>query len=267
MSSETVQQSKAMELLAAIVAGDADIEDGLAQLRKEGVDSVETALMTLRQGLQNSRSGQAGAMQMLDIQRMQRKTPPDRVSRIVHAAPTVPFILNGTTYDPEDIKRFDGQELHFVLPPTQDHLLVVNDSDLIATWHQLLYLEKYCSAGGTTSARKAGTGGNSDTTRSVPYPRTWFFEDAGWLGYSIYLDANRGYYDLTKVSKFGPFGDWNDITSSVWLIGTHVAVLYSDIHWQGETLTLQILDSASELMIGDLVDWGFNDRASSLATW
>ncbi|MFD9360091.1 hypothetical protein [Streptomyces sp. NPDC060031] len=263
-STSRSQQNTVLKLLAAIVEDGTTIEDGIAQLKSEGIDSLESALAILRGGLKSSQAP-SDMMKPIDIHGVRQNSSPDPV-RSVHKAPKVPFILNGTTYDPEDIGRFDGQELHYIATPGQDHMLVVDDPELITTWRQLLYLDRYRQGGNrrTLSAEPVGRLNRSDRT----YPRTWFFDDAGWQGHQIYLDANRGYDDLTNVSTWlWPFANWNDRISSVWLIGTRVAVLHDNVGWSGESLTLQIFDAAYELMIGDLTEWGWNDRASSLETW
>ncbi|MCE3199986.1 hypothetical protein K3T49_10200 [Paenibacillus sonchi] len=46
-------------------------------------------------------------------------------------------------YDPKDILRFNGHELHFVLAPSGDHLLVVDNIESLNIWeiienHELL---------------------------------------------------------------------------------------------------------------------------------
>ena len=50
----------------------------------------------------------------------------------------MPVLLNGTLYDPEDVKRFDGQALHFVPAANREYLLAVDDIDLMVHWWRLL---------------------------------------------------------------------------------------------------------------------------------
>ena len=52
----------------------------------------------------------------------------------------MPFVLNGTLYDPKDINRFDGQELHFAVAVSRDHMLAIDDLDVIGRWWQYIYL-------------------------------------------------------------------------------------------------------------------------------
>lgn len=99
---------RALTLLSAITSGHATIEDIAIELRKQ---SFDYSPFILRQ-----------------------KTPPEFVSRIVQRVPEVPFIFNGTIYDPKDITRFNGQELNFIPAPAGNHMLVVDNQALFENW-------------------------------------------------------------------------------------------------------------------------------------
>jgi hypothetical protein len=266
-SSGEAKHNIAFALLAAIVAGDAAIEDGLAELRSEGIESLDEMLSLLRQNLRERERDQTQAVRSISLQRTRRETSPERVARIVQRVPEVPFILNGVTYEPEDITRFNGQELHSVAAPAGDHMLVVDDRELIERWWQFSYLERYRQSGDQLGGRPSSANGAAGLTREF-HPRTWFFEHIDMGGSSIYLDKDRGYYDLTKVSLDWPFGgDWNDTISSYWMIGTGVAVLHDDIHWTGQTHSTVLGYPPPDTRVANLNLFGWNDRASSLETW
>jgi hypothetical protein len=207
----------------------------------------------------------ADAIRQVDLQRRQ-KTPQDVVARIVQRVPRIPVVLNGVTYDPEDITRFNGRELHFIAAPAGDHVLAVDDRDLMQNWWRLTYLEQYRRSGPSLAAGAQPMPNGSPAQAREFHPRTWFYEDINLGGSQIYLDANRGYYDLTEVSM-GVFGDWNDEISSFWMIGTHVTVLHEDVRWTGQTFTVVRPHDEAEFKQLSLLSVGWNDRASSLETW
>ncbi|MBF9253587.1 hypothetical protein I2I11_09815 [Pontibacter sp. 172403-2] len=49
-----------------------------------------------------------------DFSLLGKRTPQEIARNIVHRTPEVPFILDGVTYDPTDINRFNGQALLFM---------------------------------------------------------------------------------------------------------------------------------------------------------
>lgn len=176
-------------------------------------------------------------------------------------------------HDPKDIIRFNGQELHFVLAPAGDHLLVVDNRTLLKSWLELAYHEQYGYRSythfdtGTPRAGGFGTGtpDGSGAVLHIPlggtgphHPHTLFWEHINAKGASLYLRPGRGYKNLKKVSM-GIFGNWNDEISSVTLSGTSMATLYEHINWEGQTLNL----FRSER---DLHRLGWGDRASAVST-
>lgn len=105
------QPIRALTLLSALTKGGATIHDLDAELRRLGLNFSYSEL----------------------LEKTRTKINP----RIVQRVPQVPFSLNGTMYDPKDIIRFNGQELHFVLAPSGDHMLVVDNIELLKIWEIL----------------------------------------------------------------------------------------------------------------------------------
>jgi hypothetical protein len=266
MTSAATKPNDAFELLTAIIAGEATIEDGVAKLKGEGIESPEAMLSTLRLGFQQRERQRAEAVRPVDLPlRRQTKTPAEIVARIVQRVPEVPFILKGVTYDPKDITRFNGQELHFVAAPTGGHMLVVEHRELIEDWWHLTYLDRYRQGLVGVRADLSADGGAVQSREF--HPRTWFFQDDNLGGSQIYLDANTGYPDLTDVSM-GVFSDWNDQISSYWMLGTQVVVLHQDLNWSGtQTFSDVLAFGTSEFKRLSLRPFGWNDRASSIETW
>lgn len=245
------QPKRALALLTAITSGEAVVEDIAKELRNEGIGSLEELIVILRESINEAKEDEANAMKPVNFQNWRRKTSQESISNIVQRVPKVPFILNGTMYDPEDIKRFNGLELHFILAPEADHMLVVDDRDLITDWWRLAYFERFKNI-----SMQHGT---EMQTRRQLIPLTGFFEDINFGGYALGLLPNRGYNRLSRVGR-GFFGDWNDEISSVSMIGTNITVLHEDKNWAGATLTLTGSES-------DLHRLGWGDRASSIETW
>ncbi|WP_217225104.1 peptidase inhibitor family I36 protein [Desertibacillus haloalkaliphilus] len=106
---------KSLELLTAITNGNANVDDLAEELEQQGLP--------------------------FSYLKLRNKTSREIISQNVQKVPKVPFILNGTMYDPKDITRFNGQELHFVKPPSGDHLLVVDNEGLLKSWLRLAHHE------------------------------------------------------------------------------------------------------------------------------
>jgi len=159
--------------------------------------------------------------------------------------------LNGTLYDPEDIQRFNGQELHFVPAANRDHILVVDDRDVMVKWWQLSQLSGIAEAAKRTPAPR------EDTID----PHSYFREDLNYEGDFLYLLPGYWWPDLTQVSMTGLFsGDWNDEISSVSVRPNQNCVLHEHINGEGSSVTLYNNEPYLEA-------FGWNDRASSVETW
>lgn len=264
MTSAVTKSGDAFALLAAIVAGEATIEDGVAKLKGEGIESVEAMLSTLRLGFQERERQKADAIRPVDLGRRRKaRTPPEIVARIVQRVPEVPFTLNGVMYDPKDITRFNGQELHYVAVPGGSHMLAVDSRELMENWWNLMYLDRYRQGAGAVESVSP----NEGTAQSREFhPRTWFYEDNQLGGSQIYLDANYGYHNLIEVGM-GLFSDWNDQISSFYMLGTQVAVLHEHINWTGQTFSDVLAFGTPEFKRFSLNSFGWNDRASSIETW
>ncbi|WP_307710939.1 hypothetical protein [Streptomyces sp. V1I6] len=240
-----------MELLAAMVAGDGQVGDVTQELKNEGIDTPEALLVELGEGLKEREASQRRPAPPLDVLHMGSESSPAEVARIVQRVPQVPFTLNGTTYDPEDISRFNGRELHFI--PSGDHLLVVDDREMMTAWRQFLYFERWINEDNLPSgaAPKAS-------------PATFFHSDAIFNGHVLKVQKNTGWHDLTKKDMV-PFRNWNDHISSFWMHGTQVAELYEHHKWQGQTYTAVVPPHVGN--VAHLSLYGWNDRATGVATW
>jgi hypothetical protein len=273
-------KDQSLALIAAIGAGDASASDISAQLRARGIASVEDLITELRRAAKAQRE-QARVLPLpIQLTRRRSETPPEIVKNIVQRIPEVPILLDGTMYDPKDLTRFNGQELHFIVPKDKRYLVAIHDHSAVSNWHQSLiiddlaghlegtpYAHSHSGSLHTTSPPSHPIPGPPKIGPGVPAPysgpaETVFFEDVNSEGSDLRLAKNRGYYDLTDVHSgiFGWGSDWNDRISSLQMWNTNWTVLHEHIRWTGQTLTIGSHDS-------NLGTYGWNDRASSLETW
>ena len=192
---------------------------------------------------------------------------------IVHRPPALQFYWRGEAIEPQDIRRFDGQPLHFALigDDSETRLMAFESHREVreALRHQATLLGERRSApgGGETSGRDEGTvdthvrpaavslqapngtiivgQGNGYVTCPPGVPRptaeAQFFQHRNFEGHWFWLAPNWRIPDLTRKdlsrSIFSP-GEWNDQISSV-KAGDGLLILYEHIHFRGSTLTLQ----------------------------
>jgi hypothetical protein len=282
------QRDHVLDLISAVAAGDAAREDVVSALRNEGVDSLDILIEILARATRKG-PGIRSRSRPLDVQRLSNNAATDRTSQIVHQVPQLPFLLRGTLYDPVDIDRFNGKELHFLSARNRDQLVVIDDRAVMENWWQLTSISlNLSSVPHALSTNELAGGGNvtptniGDPTVIVgkpggssgpegfgppipapppPQPHTNFYEDINYGGSRLILEPNRGYADLTEVAyTFFGTGDWNDTISSIELVATGVAVLYEDVDWMGSTFTTTQNEP-------NLLSYGWNDRASAIGTW
>jgi hypothetical protein len=276
-------------LIGALGRGDAEHGDVLATLRDVGVDSLEALVDALADA--SRRAPRDHVPQWVDPQSPTRETPPELRAKIVHPVPKLPFVLRGTLYDPADISRFDGQELHFVLGRTPDVITAIDDGETMTRLWQAsllvsadIYLKAKPSGVGVIATGLdpadivVNPGGGSAPpggqppgpivdlspwahpgSAPPPEPHAEFHEHMNFQGDNFELKPGRAQHDLTDygMSWFWD-GDWNDKISSVRLKAGAWAVLWEHVNYAGSSLTVQN-------DVGYLDALGWNDRASSCA--
>lgn len=277
------ENDQSLALIDAIGRSEASESDIAAQLRSRGIDSLEGVIGDLRQAMKTREELSKLALRPVQVSRREYSTPPEFAEEIVQYVPEVAVLLNGTIYDPKDITRFNGQELHMVVPKHKGYLIAIDDHAVIASWHTSLIINDLAGhLAGTPYAHSPGyvhpsSGPSPVPTPHVPQPEsigsgvpapysgpseTVFFEHDNSEGSDLRLDKNRGFYDLTDVHSglFGWGSNWNDRISSLQMWNTGITVLHEHIKWTGQTLTLSSHTSS-------LRTYGWNDRASSVETW
>ncbi|WP_030712623.1 hypothetical protein [Streptomyces sp. NRRL F-2580] len=259
-----LEKTDALALLAAMVAGDADIRDGVLKLKEDGVSSLEEAIVLLRDGWGARRLLNRGELEPIDFGKMRKKSPPEALARIEHVVPEVPFVVRGVEYEPKDITRFNGKGLHFITTPDSDCMLALDDRDTWVDWMQLLYFERNK---GSLNLSRGGEFPGVAHVRAALIETKWY-EDIKLDGEVIANAPNRGYARLSKVSR-GAFGelDWNDVISSFAMYRTQVATIYDPMNWGDPTWSLVLPYGSLYGEALDLTTYGWNDRASGCATW
>ncbi len=193
----------------------------------------------------------------------------------------MPFIVKGVEYDPEDIVRFNGKELLFILTSRSGspEMVVIEDKSVWSSFLQTQMIVNLVTTnwdalegqqyGGYTTHPAEGpviivtpprpgqgsSGGGSSLTASVR-----MYSDADLKGSMIELGPDRVYSDLTSQYIFSPFDDWNDEISS--FSGTASFCVYGEhIHFDpGSKLVLQLRGLGHH----NLEELGWNDRISSV---
>jgi hypothetical protein len=268
----TDHMKSAWELIKAVAYRDAEPADIAAQLRHEGYDALDVVVAALAAEARQ-RTNHRDAQQPIDVQAFRRPFPPELIAQIVHPVPGRPFVLNGTLYDPEDVRRFDGQELYWVF---KDGMLVAfDDRDLMArVWELTLAVPlpgtdlNVPAPGGTIPGPEEPSGirwppgdqaiGTFFYEHSPPDPEYIY---ADW-GDSLYLPRGYGYPRLSKVCRgFLCFGDWNDVISAYRSNGQGTVALFEHANYGGLAWT------TFNTSLWELNSMGWNDRASGVMTW
>jgi hypothetical protein len=149
--------------------------------------------------------------------------------RIVHRRPNVPFTVDGVLYEPDEINRFDGQSLHFVLKrkSDKDKMLIgfkdrglfigllrsqwmaaqvgvsqgsvlpgVSLQGMCCNWEGfpggLAWVCRPCGDQGKGGGGGA-TGGSTGGTKAIPFPASGeaiFYEHAGFTGEKLSVPGN-----------------------------------------------------------------------------
>lgn len=286
------------DLLAALARGDLTAVETIQELKQRQIECLEVLVTLLDATASLSPERQTALQEFIDPQKF-ANTPSDTFPA-VHKAPRLPVLLNGTLYDPCDIKRFDGTALHFV--PAYEHILAFDDRRLMERYWMTSIVAAAAQHGGypdntvdygnylgptkpppppTPGGVKPATtggpvivvgqpgpsqGGGSEWNAKYDYSTTYFYEDYNYTGEWKALHANRGYVNLSNVGRGGlGLGNFDNVISSVSTMN-YIVALYDGYHYGGSSLTLQ-RGSSDRNGWHYLEHYGWNDRASSIGTW
>jgi hypothetical protein len=272
-------------LISAIAEGEASSADIARQMRERGINSVEDLIDHMRQTEKRAEEGSRAAISSVDIRRFSVGPDYEPKRDTVHQIPKFPILIDGTLYDPKDINRFDGQELHMVAAPNPIHIVAVTDRVVIGKWWELTYLSSLLhqpfldplTSLATTrdGAQLPNNLGPTYAAYTPPTPTVFYREHDNYQGSELSHGKNRGYARLSTVSMGIFSGDWNDKISSLIMQNMLVCKLHDDKYWGGETRTFfgyTPLSPEGPVVypgnwVPNLRDYGFNDRASSVEAW
>ena len=156
---------------------------------------------------------------------------------IRHIVPQVPITIDGIEYEPNDIKRFDGQPLHFFPVMRSGYASAMHvftqARDAFRYTHEFKQLEVIPVLG----------------------DRVVIFEHINYQGHDKDFWVN--------ISNLGgcwmyPFHGWNDQISSI-QSGSRTTTFYEHVDYKGSSFTMMNNQS-----ISNLVPLGWNDRISSI---
>jgi len=269
------------------MVGGASVSEVVRALREEaGIKDLEDLVRHVIGKVQTE-------PEALDLFAPDPEPPPG--ATFTHRPPKLPFTVGGVTYDPADVKRFDGKPLHFVRRPVAN-----NKTELIgfvgnewvraitayAQFRQLGWLgapavvgptfygpsvSAYYVSGGYWDPhpgyQKAAVAAGILPGHEVPSLICRFYEDANFEGDRFWLAPHRKMPDLTTFTRgFFGLGDWNDIISSLQSDGATV-LLFEDINFGGDTLLVLPSSPGHPHIYNNLEDEGWNDRVSSIKNW
>ncbi len=182
------------------------------------------------------------------------------VRPIIHRPPSIPLVLDGKLLDkPEEITAYNGTPLYYTPLRSSSGIALA-----AFTSRDRMISEAKQQAGEILHPQFERTGTNNPD--SLP-EQVCFFEHINEDGDVKCLPPRRAYSDLTRVgrSKFLWWytNDWNDVISSVSACRWDVS-LFEHINYGGSQLYLPARLGRNT---PNLVELGWNDRASSIVNW
>jgi hypothetical protein len=136
-------REKVLDALSASSLHKLTRDEILMALKEDGIDSLEGLVTLLVKTIKGSEAQRPHIVRPISFDRAVKPTPKERVSAIVHRVPKMPFIFDGVEYDPKDISRFNGRELHFVIgsqAAPRSTMLAFEDRSILTTWLQIAHL-------------------------------------------------------------------------------------------------------------------------------
>lgn len=245
----------------------------LAAFQAEGVRSLEDLTQRMTQELQRS---DARPQPIPYESLFTTPTPREIVERIEHSVPEVPIVVDGVTYDPQDITRFNGQEIGYIPQNGGSSLLLLTDRSVWAPFVRSAMLARSLASaveryeyGGfqwnspPENAQPATFDGPviiipPPTEQPIPY---WiaYLEHDDLNGDGLWVYSGESRRDLRYVGSWPFQSDWNDQFSS-YTRTRGLSMAYEHIHFTGSWIWTG--PSSSHTL--SLRSFGWNDRISSV---
>lgn len=271
------------------------VQEALERLSAQGINELpEYVAHILRSRLDGTRADFVPASQAL----VNSFTTVDPGSPIEHTPPEVGLTIDGVEYAPDDVIRFNGRPLHYVVTTGTEGMTLTASTDgsgLKAAMTEHIYATTLGLRPATVIHTQGGcppeavfdpvTGGWSYTlgpcpgassgSAPKPKPKAWevpytslkMFSDVNFSGDWFWLNQGRGYRDLRKVERDkGIFSsdDWNDKISSVTATANPVTY-YEHIDFGGSSLSIPAGEPQNKYSDLHVLGWG--DRISSVIHW
>lgn len=193
--------------------------------------------------------------------------PPDGpppAPAIVHRFPSVPLVLDGKpAQDADALRAYDGQALYYTPLRSEQGVTLA-----AFTSREAMLAQAGAMRGSVPSTRSASAARIELACTSNPDSlpeQVCFYSDIGEDGDVKCLAPGRAYPNLLQVGrvKVGWWytTDWNDVISSVSWCRWDVT-LYEHINYGGSQLFLP-----AGCNTPNLVELGWNDRASAVVNW
>jgi len=185
-----------------------------------------------------------------DLDDLLQETPSELARTLTHRPMKYRAIVDGS--EASDLQKYAGQPLYFVVEKD-----VTEEGNVLAFSRLSAFKD---------SIRQTLAKADADSSvMTFPYnhltPQFIFYDDANWSGNVKSLSPSTWYPDLTKVIRNVFWHNWNDVISSVDQSRSY-RVAWEHINAQGSAIAFQ-----PGFGIGNLADWGWNDRISSLANY
>lgn len=129
------------DVLSALAQGDLDAGEAAKRLRSGNLDAMDLLTALISGGAQHERLRRE---LMVHVDARHFRSANDKAPKLKgkqrhqHQVPHLPVLMNGTLYDPQDITRFNGTELHFMT--AGDHLVAFDDRAVVAAYWESTFL-------------------------------------------------------------------------------------------------------------------------------
>jgi len=217
---------KVTRIIASSNFEDLTPETLLRAYEEEGIRSLEDLTQRLTEAIQDPK----GRPQRLNYELFSKPTPREASATIEHKVPKVPFIVNGIEHDPEDIVRYNGRELCFIVDSRSEpsELVVLEDKAVWSSFLQTIVLAnlvpnaadfQYGGYHSVPGPRPASEGSVIQVTPPNPLGKStadvYMFSEPNLVGSRLELGPNLMYTDLTRLDIIWLLDDWNDEIESI----------------------------------------------------
>ena len=150
MSSPQQGQNVDFDIISAIATRDAAVEDIVRELRNRGIKSLEDLLDMIRQAVTRRSDSAKATPDPVNFKQFSVGADYKPRQDIVHTVPKIPVLIDGVMFDPKDIKRFDGQELHFIAARDRQSMIAIADRTVMGKWWEMTYVTSLTNSASST---------------------------------------------------------------------------------------------------------------------